>query len=87
MFEVIIKITKDGVGYFFSVKGVSRSLCTGDCIFDAVREPEVLRKLPMPYFITSTFHLLNIPNDMSVLGKTPKKVLETLNSPLLKLLK
>lgn len=87
MFEVVVKITEDGVGYFFSVKGVSRSLCTGDCIFDAAREPEVLRKLPMPCFTTSTFHLLNIPSDMSILGKTPKRVLETLNSPLLKLLK
>lgn len=87
MFEVVVKITENGVGYFFSVKGISRSLCTGDCIFDTVRESEVLRKLPMPCFTTSTFHLLNIPDDISVLGKTPKRVLETLKSPLLKLLK
>lgn len=87
MFEIIVKITENGVGYFFSTEGESRSLCTGACIFDAVREPEVLKQLSRLYFSKSTFHLLNIPADMHILGKTPREVLTMLKSPLLKLLK
>lgn len=87
MFEIIVKITEKGASFFFSTEGESRSLCTGACIFDAVREPEVLKKLSRLYFSKSTFHLLNIPTDMHVLGKTPREVLTELKSPLLKLLK
>ena len=87
MFEIIVKITESGAGYFFSTEGESRSLCTGACIFDAIREPEVLKKVSQLYFSKSTFHLLNIPAEMHILGKTPREVLTELKSPLLKLLK
>lgn len=87
MFEIIVKITESGVGYFFSTEGVSHSLCTDTCIFNAVREPEVLKQLSRLHFSKSTFHLLNIPAEMHILGKTPREVLTELKSPLLKLLK
>lgn len=87
MFEVIVKITETGAGYFFSTEGESRSLCTGACIFDAVREPQVLKELSKLYFSKATFHLLEVPAEMHILGKTPREVLSQLKSPLLKLLK
>lgn len=87
MFEIIVKITESGAGYFFSTEGESRSLCTGACIFDAIREPQVLKKLSKLYFSKATFHLLEVPAEMHILGKTPREVLTELKSPLLKLLK
>lgn len=87
MFEIIVKITENGAGFFFSTDGEARSLCTDACIFDAIREPEVLKKLSRLYFSKSTFHLLEVPANMHILGKTPRDVLKELKSPLLKLLK
>ena len=87
MFEVIVKITESGAGYFYSTEGVSRSLCTGACIFDAIREPQVLKELSKLYFSTATFHILEVPAEMHILGKTPREVLTELKSPLLKFLK
>lgn len=87
MFEVIVKITESGASYFFSTEGESRSLCTGACIFDAIREPQVLKELSKLYFSKATFHILEVPAGMHILGKTPREVLAQLKSPLLKLLK
>lgn len=87
MKEIIVKITDKGGAFFFSSAGLQRSLCTSDCLFDAVKEPQVLKKISRIYYTTATFHILNIPDDMHIIGKTALEVLTELKSNLVRFVK